>query len=649
MFGAAHSAEGTPAVLVDRYQLLERIGAGGMGVVWRCFDLDLEETVAIKFLHDEFAKDETLRGWFRREVKLARRVTHSNVARVYEFGRDGTRYFLTMEFVEGESLQALLDRGSVPLAQIPPLASSLCRGLAAAHAVGVVHGDIKPANIMLAPGRGAVLTDFGIARVLSEAHIREESSGGTPIYMAPELLLGGALTLQSDIYAVGVVLFEALTGKLPWAIDDMLLFLEEKCSGSAPDLRKIAPGLSPPWLQLITNCMHVDPLMRPESARALLDRLAAMPGPDSASVPALRPIEFGLVVDDTGTRSSASANGVLVDAATLVRVVVGAPAASRPASALLHGHARGANPVAASGLTVVARGDPPKQSVLALSSTLERVEAAILYREPSRAELAELYGLAESALSKYVDLGEAHLIMAGVLLTANEPITAAHSAAKAVRRAPSLTAAIALVGEMLCEIGEFRDAERHLDTALTLDRESIHAWLGRARLMAYQGRWDEFSAVVQGRLASLCFRTVHMLHLLLWPGARTQLDHLARLLDEDRGREPVPMLARAVMDFALERRPRRAIFEELVEAHPLVHNSRHTRHFALILCEMACILGEIDRGRSFLAIADDLVMYECYWLEHCPTIEPLRADITFVRLRQRVRARANSIADALSG
>lgn len=608
MSGAAGNEDAIPAVLVDRYQLLERVGAGGMGVVWRGFDLDLEEVVAIKFLHDDLAKDETLRGWFRREVKLARRVTHPNVARVHEFGRDGTRYFLTMEFVEGESLQTFLGRGNLSPEQLLPLARGLCRGLAAAHAVGVVHGDIKPANIMLAPGRGAVLTDFGIARVLSEAQVREETSGGTPLYMAPEQLLGGALTLQSDVYAVGVVLFEALTGQLPWPTDDMLHFLEEKCSGLPPDLRAIAPDLSAPWRELITDCLHVDPLMRPKNARALVDRLAAMAG--------------------RGT-------GGLVDAATPMRVPDQMPLITPDLVVSL-----GPRPKLA---------DTPNRPLPGLGHTLQWVEAALLYYDPSQAELMELYDLATIALSKYVDLGEAHLIMAGVLLTSNEPVEAAHSAAKAIRRTPALTPAIALVGEMLCEIGEFRDAERYIDTALALDRGSTHAWLARARLMAYQGRWDEFFAVLQGRLAGLCFRTVHVLDLMLWSHAPAQLEQIAALLDANRDQLLLPTLARDVVDFVLEPRHRRAIFDKLVTAHPLVHRSRHTRHMALILCEMACVLGELVRGRRFLALADDLAMYESHWLETCPAIDPLRGDMTFAQLRQRVRARANSIADALSG
>jgi len=276
MQGAVFAREGAGSrLLVGRYQLLERIGEGGMGVVWRAFDLDLEEPVAIKFLRDEFAADDTLRGWFRREVKLARRVTHRNVARVFEFGRDGDAYFLTMEYVPGESLLARLERApSLASAEVWHLAFGLCQGLAAAHAAGVIHGDIKPANILLAPGRGAVLTDFGVARVLSEANISPEANlGGTPLYMAPEQFVDARVTLRGDIYALGVVLCEALTGVFPWPVDSLSLLLDAKCCGADPDFQALLPALAPEWRDLIRTCLRSDPHQRPADAGELLGHL----------------------------------------------------------------------------------------------------------------------------------------------------------------------------------------------------------------------------------------------------------------------------------------------------------------------------------------------------------------------------------------
>lgn len=287
-------------LLQGRYQLHERLGEGGMGVVWRCFDHELEEWVAIKFLREDLARDEALRGLFRREVRLARRVTHPNVARVNEFGREGELYFLTMEFIAGESLQRQLEReGSLAPGRVYARAVGLCKGLAAAHAVGVVHGDLKPANVLLTPGRGAVLTDFGIARALAESPTQGDVGRGTPVYMAPEQIAGQPMTPQSDVYATGVLLFEALTGMLPWLGTDVLTLLAEKASGQPLELARFAPDLPPGWCELLTVCMHDDPGQRPRDGRALLARLGALgAGPEeparsfaAAEEPAPRPAE----------------------------------------------------------------------------------------------------------------------------------------------------------------------------------------------------------------------------------------------------------------------------------------------------------------------------------------------------------------------
>src|SRR5271170_1056478 len=204
-------------LLAGRYRIIALLGRGGMGEVYRADDLTLGQPVALKFLPEEATKDETLLERFRNEVRLSRRVSHPNVCRVYDVGEVDGHTFFTMEYVDGEDLASLLRRiGRLPADKALEIARQLCAGLAAAHAKGVLHRDLKPANIML-DGRGqVVVTDFGLAGLADDIRGNEIRSG-TPAYMAPEQLAGKEVSPRSDIYALGLVLYEVFTGKRAFA------------------------------------------------------------------------------------------------------------------------------------------------------------------------------------------------------------------------------------------------------------------------------------------------------------------------------------------------------------------------------------------------------------------------------------------------
>src|SRR5580693_3230931 len=204
-------------LLASRYRIVALLGKGGMGEVYRADDLTLGQAVALKFLPDEAARDEGLLERFRNEVRIARRVSHPNVCRVYDVGEVDGHTFFTMEYVDGEDLASLLRRiGRLPHDKALDIARQLCAGLAAAHAKGVLHRDLKPANIML-DGRGqVVITDFGLAGVAEDIRGPEVRSG-TPAYMSPEQLSGKEVSPRSDIYALGLVLYEVFTGKRAFA------------------------------------------------------------------------------------------------------------------------------------------------------------------------------------------------------------------------------------------------------------------------------------------------------------------------------------------------------------------------------------------------------------------------------------------------
>src|SRR5215208_3199827 len=199
-----------PGTLLDgRYRIVGRLGKGGMGEVYRADDMKLGQPVALKFLPEDVDRDPARLMQLHTEVRLARQVSHPNVCRVYDVGEYEGHTFLSMEYVDGEDLSSLLRRiGRFPQDRAIELARQICAGLAAAHDRNVVHRDLKPANIML-DGSGRIrITDFGLAGAAGET-----LRSGTPAYMAPEQLAGGEVTPRSDIYALGLVLYEIFTGQ----------------------------------------------------------------------------------------------------------------------------------------------------------------------------------------------------------------------------------------------------------------------------------------------------------------------------------------------------------------------------------------------------------------------------------------------------
>ncbi len=200
-------------VLADRYRIIGLLGRGGMGEVYRADDLKLGQPVALKFLPKALADDPVRREHFYAEVRIARQVSHPNLCRVYDIGELDGRHFLTMEFIDGEDLASLLKRiGRLPGDKAIDVARQLCAGLAAAHDKGVLHRDLKPANVMI-DGRGRVrITDFGLAMAVGE-EVPSGDASGTPAYMAPEQFAGKGASVRSDIYALGLVLYEIYTGR----------------------------------------------------------------------------------------------------------------------------------------------------------------------------------------------------------------------------------------------------------------------------------------------------------------------------------------------------------------------------------------------------------------------------------------------------
>ena len=266
------------SIVGGRYRLVALLGRGGMGEVYRADDLTLDQPVALKFLPEDLrgADDANRLAQFHNELRIARQVSHKNVCRLYDLGEADGHRFLTMEYVDGEDLGALLRRiGRFPQDRAITIARQLCAGVAAAHERGVIHRDLKPANVMI-DGEGNVrITDFGIATAGAEP---TAPLAGTPQYMAPEQLRGATATTASDIYALGLLLFEIFTGKRVHSAQTIADLRAQHDTGTVTTPSSIVRDLDPRVERIILRCLESDPARRPTSALAVA---VSLPGGQS--------------------------------------------------------------------------------------------------------------------------------------------------------------------------------------------------------------------------------------------------------------------------------------------------------------------------------------------------------------------------------
>jgi hypothetical protein len=285
-------------MLAQRYRVVALAGRGGMGEVYRADDLRLGQVVAIKFLPQELSEDAAALARFHSEVRIARQVSHPNVCRVFDIGDVDGIPFLSMEYVDGEDLASVVRRlGRLSQDKASEVARQICAGLAAAHDRGVIHRDLKPANVML-DGAGKVrIMDFGLAGIAATIH-GAEIRAGTPAYMAPEQLSGKEVTVKSDIYSLGLILYEITTGKRAFeasTIPELIRLRDEgKITGPSTLVRDIDPLLE----RVILRCLEKDPSQRPASA---LQVAAALPGGD--------PLAAALAAGETPSPEMVAASG----------------------------------------------------------------------------------------------------------------------------------------------------------------------------------------------------------------------------------------------------------------------------------------------------------------------------------------------------
>jgi serine/threonine protein kinase/Flp pilus assembly protein TadD len=274
------------SIVGGRYEILAMLGEGGMGAVYKAMDHELDRVLALKVIRPQYAKQAAVLKRFKRELVLARQITHRNVIRIFDLGvADGIR-FITMEYVEGQELSDLVEkRGKLPPDEAAGLIEQICHGLRVAHAEGVVHRDLKPANVMVDSQGRAVIMDFGIARALDTATLTNTGAlVGTPVYMSPEQAKGESLDARSDLFTLGIIFYELLTGSVPFKADNMMTMLLKRCQEDAQPPIEVEPSIPPRLNEIVMKALARDPAQRYQSAQEFLSALEAYRAPAAPPV-----------------------------------------------------------------------------------------------------------------------------------------------------------------------------------------------------------------------------------------------------------------------------------------------------------------------------------------------------------------------------
>lgn len=264
-------------ILDKRYQIIEELGRGGMGRVYKALDLEIDEKVALKVLNPEISSDQKTIERFRNELKLARKIRHKNVCQMFDLDTAENTYFITMEYVSGEDLKSTVNRlGRLSEGKILLIAKQICKGLAEAHRVEVIHRDLKPQNIMIDRAGDVRIMDFGIARTLQPTGLTETGMMiGTPDYMSPEQAVGEPIDNRTDIYSLGVILFELATGRVPFKGDTAVSVALKHKTEAPPRPKNINPSISDRFNDLILKCLEKEKKDRYQSVDEILADIVA--------------------------------------------------------------------------------------------------------------------------------------------------------------------------------------------------------------------------------------------------------------------------------------------------------------------------------------------------------------------------------------
>ena len=739
------ASQAAPTLLANRYTIIGLLGAGGMGRVYRAHDKKLDEVVALKMLRRELVGQTAMLERFRQEVKLARKVTSPHVVRTFDLGEHGDEVFLTMEYIEGRSLAQRIDEGPLALDEALRIARAVCAGMAAAHATGVLHRDLKPDNVLLGKDGRIAITDFGIARAASSDPLATvDRFVGTPAYMSPEQV-ESATTIgpPTDVYSFGTILFEMLTSRRPFVGHEVLAVAVARLLGPPPDPRTLR-AMPDDLAALVLRCMARDPSSRFADGAALEAALGSLGGVTSQTIPSGQlPI-----VPEKSSRSVAivplRATGDLAEVAEgLAEEIVDALSMSRglrvrPLGAL-RSKAADADPtelgkslgvdgivegsirrrgdrvrVAARVISVVDafqlwanHVDAAADGLLAACDEIVRaiaqaltIELALPQRPALAARLAEVYleakahlrghwfdgdmshviaeldrvlpeapddpsllallatalarsgfsgntahlhrsrPLAERAVALAPGSGDAQMALAIAALNNGDAAHAAGAFARAVRIAPGLALAQALLGSLLLDANHLDDAIAHLEASASIDPNIVHI-TDLARAYCYRGRLDEGIGMLH-QLPHNPFVEYLIARLENWRGRRYQIRPT-----EASTHIPVLVLLQAV---GTRTYATGVVTDDDIRDYDTVLAQTPTRWRAAqaqYVAELYASVGLHERAIDMIRISVDAGLHDICWLERCPPLEPLRSRAELVPLTDVVRQRATAIVAAV--
>ncbi len=281
-------------ILGERYEILKRLGEGGMGAVYKARDHELDRLVALKVIRPELAGHPDILRRFKQELILARQVTHKNVVRIFDLGSADGRKFITMDYIEGHDLKSILvERGKLPPAEVVPIFQQICLGLEAAHVEGVVHRDLKAQNIMVDDANRVWLMDFGLARSMEMAGMtRTGVLMGTPDYMSPEQARAEKVDARSDLFSLGIIVYEMLIGQLPFQADTLMAKLFQRVQKTATPVTEIDASIPAALGAVVSKCLEPSVGKRYQSVREILDDLAGTPPATMTRMPAVAEASF---------------------------------------------------------------------------------------------------------------------------------------------------------------------------------------------------------------------------------------------------------------------------------------------------------------------------------------------------------------------